>query len=160
MTLPKVSQNILGHDRRWPTIINIHAPRLDTQNAKFLQKMHVCIWLDTIESDNNGLVVCPFHYLFILDPILDLVCTCFIDTKKISNTKHLLTFHTKREVIHTNVIAFTPMMTIKSQINSIHTNSEGTITLHCRKFKKILAIVFSWEDLDFFISQIVLNPTL
>jgi hypothetical protein len=31
-----------------------------------------------------------------------------------SNTKHLLTFHTKREVTHTNVIAFTRPSNLKS----------------------------------------------
>jgi len=95
-----------------------------------------------------------------MDPILDLICTCFIGTKKISNTKHLLTFHTKKEVTHTNVIALTLGMTMLSQIHSIYTTKGGTTTLHCKKFKKNLAIVFSWEDLDFFIFQIVLGPIL
>jgi hypothetical protein len=56
--------------------------------------------------------------------------------------------HQKR--ICSNVIAFTPWMTIKSQIHAIHTTRRSTTFLHCKKLKKNLAIVLSWEDLDLF----------
>ncbi len=74
----------------------------------------------------------------ISDPILDPACTCFIGTKKNPSSKHLMAFHTKREVFHTNVIILTLGMTIKYQIHAIHTTSKRTTTLHYKKFKKLL----------------------
>ncbi len=103
-------------------------------------KRCMCIWSSTIKSSNNGLVVCPFHYLLFWTPYLTLYAHVSLAQKKISNTKHLLTFHAKREVTRTNIIALTLLlgMTIKSQIHSIHTTKGRTTILHCKKFKKIL----------------------
>jgi hypothetical protein len=35
------NKTIILQGRKWPIIVNIHAPHLDAQNARFLQKMHV-----------------------------------------------------------------------------------------------------------------------
>jgi len=108
---------------------------------------HLCfIWNRKIKQKWFCCVFFPIS--FILNLVLDFVCISFIGTKKISNTKHLMTFHTKRKFVHTNVIAFTPWMTIKSRIHAIHTTRRSTTFLHCKKLKNNLAIVLSWEDLD------------
>lgn len=101
---------------------------------------HLCfIWNCKIKKKWFCCVFFPISS--ILNLVLDFVCISFIGTKKISNTKHPMTFHTKRKFVHTNVIAFTPWMTIKSRIHAIHTMRRNTTFLHCKKLKNNLAIV-------------------
>jgi hypothetical protein len=68
---------------RWPITINIHAPHLDSQNAKFLQKMHMYVSSSTIESGNNGLATCSFQYLLVRTPYLTLHAHVSLAQKKI-----------------------------------------------------------------------------
>jgi hypothetical protein len=69
-----------------------------------------------------------------MNPTLYLICIGSISIKKISKTKHLTTFYTKREVVCIDVIALTLGMIIKSEIHAIYTTKEKTITLHCKNF--------------------------
>ncbi len=91
--------------------------------------MHVYISFGTIKL-NNGLAMCPFQYLFVLNHVFDIVCTIFIGTNQISNIKHLMTFKIKGEVVHVDIIILALKLTIKSQIHAIHMTKGGSTVLH------------------------------
>jgi hypothetical protein len=71
---------------RSPIIINIHAPHLDSQNAKYLQKMHMYVLSSPIESGNNGLVMCAFQYLLFQTPYLTLHAHVWLAKKNLAQS--------------------------------------------------------------------------
>jgi hypothetical protein len=90
----KTRQLYLG-EGRWPIIVSKHAPHIDSQNAKVLQKMHVYVSFNIIKWSNNGLVVCPFQYLILWTPYLMLYAHVSLAQKKIPTQNTLWHFTPK-----------------------------------------------------------------